>query len=54
MPALSALLFRGILVVMPRPRALVPRQITDLDGVGSRLDAYATISTPVVPESSKH
>jgi pimeloyl-ACP methyl ester carboxylesterase len=35
-------------LVMPRLRALVPRQITDLDGVGIRLDAYATISTPTV------
>jgi pimeloyl-ACP methyl ester carboxylesterase len=47
-PALSALSLRAIMVVMPRLRALVPRQITDLDGVGVRLDAYATISTPTV------
>src|SRR6516165_593736 len=42
-PALSALSLRAIMVVMPRLRALVPRQITDLDGVGVRLDAYAQI-----------
>jgi pimeloyl-ACP methyl ester carboxylesterase len=48
MPALSALLLRAMVVVMPRLRALVPRQITDLDGVGIRLDAYAGISTPTV------
>src|SRR5215469_6449745 len=48
MPALSALLFRAVLIVMPRLRALVPRQSTDLDGVGIRLDAYAKITTPVV------
>ena len=48
MPALSALSLRAIVVVMPRLRALVPQQITDLDGVGLRLDAYAQISTPTV------
>lgn len=48
MPALSALLLRAMMVVMPRLRALVPRQITDLDGVGIRIDAYAKITTPVI------
>jgi pimeloyl-ACP methyl ester carboxylesterase len=48
MPAFSALALRAMMVVMPRLRALVPRQITDLDGVGIRLDAYANISTPTV------
>ena len=48
MPALFALLLRAMVVVTPRLRALVPRQITDLDGVGIRLDAYAKISTPTV------
>ena len=48
MPALSALLLRAMMITMPRLRALVPRQITDLDGVGVRLDAYAKISTPAV------
>jgi pimeloyl-ACP methyl ester carboxylesterase len=48
MPAVTALLLRAIVIVMPRLRALVPRQITDLDGVGIRLDAYAKISTPTI------
>jgi pimeloyl-ACP methyl ester carboxylesterase len=48
MPALSALLLRAVMIVMPRLRALVPRQITDLNGVGIRFDAYAKISTPTV------
>jgi pimeloyl-ACP methyl ester carboxylesterase len=48
MPAFFALALRAMVAVTPRLRALVPRQITDLDGVGVRLDAYATISTPTV------
>jgi pimeloyl-ACP methyl ester carboxylesterase len=39
---------RVAVTVLPRLRALAPRQITDLDGVGLRLDAYARISTPTV------
>jgi pimeloyl-ACP methyl ester carboxylesterase len=48
MPAFPALVLRAMMIVMPRLRALVPRQITDLDGVGIRLDAYAKISIPTV------
>ena len=48
MPATSAALLRVILTVIPQLRALVPRQITDLDGVGVRLDAYEKIDTPTV------
>jgi pimeloyl-ACP methyl ester carboxylesterase len=48
MPAPAALALRAIVAIVPRMRALVPRQITDLDGVGIRLDAYAKISTPTV------
>ena len=48
MPATAALLLRAIMIVTPRLRALVPRQVTDLDGVGIRLDAYSKISTPAV------
>jgi pimeloyl-ACP methyl ester carboxylesterase len=48
MPALSAWMLRPIVSLVPRLRALIPRQICDLDGVGLRLDAYATISVPAV------
>jgi pimeloyl-ACP methyl ester carboxylesterase len=48
MPAFSAWIIRAIVNLMPRLRAMIPRQITDLDGVGQRLDAYARITTPVV------
>jgi pimeloyl-ACP methyl ester carboxylesterase len=48
MPAVSAWVLRRLVTVTPRLRALVPRQISDLDGVGPRLDAYARISLPVV------
>ncbi len=48
MPAFSAWMLRLLVVVLPRLRALIPRQITDLDGVGLRLDAYARITTPAV------
>ena len=48
MPALAALLLRPMVAVTPRLRALIPRQISDLDGVGLRLDVYAQIETPTV------
>jgi pimeloyl-ACP methyl ester carboxylesterase len=48
MRAADAWVLRGLVTVIPRLRALAPRQITDLDGVGLRLDAYARISVPVV------
>jgi pimeloyl-ACP methyl ester carboxylesterase len=48
MPALSAWILRPIVNLIPRLRAMIPRQITDLDGVGQRLDAYAQITIPVV------
>jgi pimeloyl-ACP methyl ester carboxylesterase len=48
LPAPHAWLVRLIVTVSPKLRALVPRQLTDLDGVGFRLDAYARITTPVV------
>jgi pimeloyl-ACP methyl ester carboxylesterase len=48
MPAFSARMLRLLVIVLPRLRALIPRQISDLDGVGLRLDAYAQITTPAV------
>lgn len=48
MPAFSAWTLRPIVNLSPRLRAMIPRQITDLDGVGQRLDAYAQIATTVV------
>jgi pimeloyl-ACP methyl ester carboxylesterase len=48
MPAFSAWMLRPIVTLLPRLRALIPRQISDLDGVGLRLDAYAKITTPAV------
>ena len=39
---------RPLVAVSPRLRALAPRQISDLDGVGPRLDVYARIETPTV------
>ena len=48
MPAFSALMLRPIVTLLPRLRALIPRQLSDLDGVGLRLDAYAHITTPAV------
>jgi pimeloyl-ACP methyl ester carboxylesterase len=48
MPAFSAWILRPIVNLVPRLRAMIPRQITDLEGVGQRLDAYAQITTPVV------
>lgn len=48
MPALSAWMLRPIVTIHPRLRALIPRQISDLDGVGQRLHAYAQITTPAV------
>ena len=54
MPAFSAWLLRPMVAGVPRLRALVPRQISDLDGVGLRLDAYARISTPTVLLGAEH
>lgn len=48
MPAFSAWMIRPIVTLLPRLRSLIPRQISDLDGVGLRLDAYAQITAPVV------
>jgi len=48
MPAFSAWMLRLLVNLVPRLRALIPRQIIDLDGVGERLSAYARITTPVV------
>jgi pimeloyl-ACP methyl ester carboxylesterase len=48
MPAFSARMLRLLVPVLPRLRVLIPRQISDLDGVGLRLDAYAEITTPAV------
>jgi len=47
-PAAAAWLVRLLVAVSPRLRAMVPRQLTDLDGLGFRLDVYARIKTPVV------
>jgi pimeloyl-ACP methyl ester carboxylesterase len=41
-------MLRVLVTAIPRMRALAPRQISDLDGVGLRLDAYARTSTPTV------
>jgi pimeloyl-ACP methyl ester carboxylesterase len=48
MPASQAWLMRPLTAVIPRLRSLAPRQITDLDGLGLRLDVYAQIQTPTV------
>jgi pimeloyl-ACP methyl ester carboxylesterase len=48
MPAFSAWLVRPLVAVIPRMRALAPRQLSDLDGVGLRLASYARITTPTV------
>jgi pimeloyl-ACP methyl ester carboxylesterase len=48
MPAFAARVLRLLVMVLPRLRALIPRQLSDLDGVGLRLDAYAQITTPAV------
>ena len=48
MPAPYAWALRPLVAVSPRLRALAPRQLSDLDGVGPRLDAYARIETPTV------
>ena len=48
MPAPYAWAVRPLVAVSPRLRALAPRQVSDLDGVGPRLDVYARIETPTV------
>jgi pimeloyl-ACP methyl ester carboxylesterase len=48
MPAPYGWAVRPLVAVIPRLRALAPRQISDLDGVGPRLDVYARIETPTV------
>src|SRR6202050_2934062 len=48
MPASQAWLMRPLTAVIPKMRSLAPRQITDLEGLGLRLDVYAQIRTPVV------
>jgi pimeloyl-ACP methyl ester carboxylesterase len=48
MPASQAWLMRPLTAVIPKMRSLAPRQITDLEGLGLRLDIYAQIQTPVV------
>lgn len=48
MPASQAWLMRPLTAVIPKMRSLAPRQITDLEGLGLRLDIYAQIRTPVV------
>jgi pimeloyl-ACP methyl ester carboxylesterase len=44
----EAWVLRVLVTAIPKMRALAPRQINDLDGVGLRLDAYARITTPTV------
>lgn len=48
MPAFSAWILRPLVGLHPRMQALIPRQISDLDGVGLRLDVYAQITAPVL------
>jgi pimeloyl-ACP methyl ester carboxylesterase len=48
MPAFFARMLRLLAALLPRLRALIPRQISDLDGVGQRLDVYVEITTPAV------
>jgi pimeloyl-ACP methyl ester carboxylesterase len=48
MPPVSAWLLRPVVASSPRLRALMGRQLSDLDGVGFRMDAYARIAVPVV------
>ena len=48
MPASQTWLIRPLTAVIPKMRSLAPRQITDLEGLGPRLDVYARIRTPVV------
>jgi hypothetical protein len=52
MPAFSAVAFRALVIVMPRLRALVPRQITDLDGVGEAADVIQALADKVIPAAS--
>jgi pimeloyl-ACP methyl ester carboxylesterase len=48
MSAFSARMLRLLVALLPGLRVLIPRQISDLDGVGQRLDVYAEITTPAV------
>jgi pimeloyl-ACP methyl ester carboxylesterase len=48
MRASDAWAVRLLVAVNPRMRALAPRQIGDLDGLGPRLEVYARIDVPVV------
>jgi pimeloyl-ACP methyl ester carboxylesterase len=48
LPASQAWLIRPLTAVIPKMRSLAPRQVTDLDGLGLRLDVYARIQTPTV------
>jgi pimeloyl-ACP methyl ester carboxylesterase len=48
MPASSALALRALVATVGRLRALAPRQVGDLEGLGPRLDLYASIQTPVL------
>jgi pimeloyl-ACP methyl ester carboxylesterase len=48
LPAAAAAALRPLVALSPRLRALVPRQVTDLDGVGVRIERYAGIAVPTV------
>jgi pimeloyl-ACP methyl ester carboxylesterase len=48
LPAPAAAMLRLIVAVNPRLRGLVPRQLTDLDGLGVRIERYAAITMPTV------
>jgi pimeloyl-ACP methyl ester carboxylesterase len=48
MPAPAAVAMRTAVAANSRLRALAPRQLTDMDGLSVRLDAYASIGIPVL------
>jgi pimeloyl-ACP methyl ester carboxylesterase len=48
MPAPAAMAMRAVVGANSRLRALAPRQLTDINGLPVRLDAYASIGVPVL------
>jgi pimeloyl-ACP methyl ester carboxylesterase len=48
MPKYAGWILRPILTASPKMRGLAPRQLSDLDGLEPRLDAYAGIQTPAL------
>ncbi len=48
MPASAGLALRAVMAGSAKLRALAPRQLSDLDGLGVRLGGYASIEVPVL------